>query len=53
MTNLLRRVALIIWDEVGMIKRQSVETLDRSLHDIMGFELLFDGKVMVFGGDFR
>jgi hypothetical protein len=31
MTNLLCRAALIIWDEVTMIKRQSVETLDRSL----------------------
>jgi ATP-dependent DNA helicase PIF1 len=27
----LRRVALIIWDEVAMTKRQSVEMLDRSL----------------------
>jgi hypothetical protein len=30
-TDLLRSVALIIWDEVAMTKRQSVETLDRSL----------------------
>jgi hypothetical protein len=52
-TDLLRRVALIIWDKVAMIKRQSVETLDRSLEDIMGCELPFGGKVMVFGGDFR
>jgi hypothetical protein len=36
-----------------MTKRQSVETLDRSLHDIMGCELPFGWKVMVFGGDFR
>jgi hypothetical protein len=53
MVNLLRRVALIIWDEVAMIKRQFVEMLDRSLQDIMGCELPFSGKVMVFGGDFR
>jgi hypothetical protein len=52
-TDLLRRVALIIWDKVAMTKRQSVETLDRSLQDIMGCELPFGGKVMVFGGDFR
>jgi hypothetical protein len=37
---------------VTMTKMQSVETLDRSLHDIMGCELPFGGKVMVFGGDF-
>jgi hypothetical protein len=30
-TNLLCRVALIIWDEVAMTKRQSIEMLDRSL----------------------
>jgi hypothetical protein len=53
MANLLRRAALIIWDKVDMTKRQSVETLDRSLQDIMGCELHFGGKVMVFGGDFR
>jgi ATP-dependent DNA helicase PIF1 len=53
MTDLLRRVALIIWDKVAMTKRQSVETLDRSLQDIMGCELPFGGKVMVFGGNFR
>jgi hypothetical protein len=53
MTDLLRRAALIIWDEVAMTKRQSVETLDRSLQNIMGCELSFGRKVMVFGGDFR
>jgi ATP-dependent DNA helicase PIF1 len=36
-----------------MTKRQSVETLDKSLQDIMGCELPFGGKVMVFGGEFR
>jgi hypothetical protein len=53
MTNLLRRVALIMWDEVAMTNRQSIETLDRSQQDVMGCELTFGGKVMVFGGDFR
>ena len=44
---------MIIWDEVAMTKRQCVETLDRSLQDIMECGLPFGGKVMVFGGDFR
>jgi DNA replication protein DnaC len=52
-TDLLRRAALIIWDEVAMTKRQSIETLDRSLQDIMGCELPFGRKMIVFGGDFR
>ena len=30
-----------------------METLDRSLRDITGYDLPFGGKVMVFGGDFR
>jgi ATP-dependent DNA helicase PIF1 len=51
--DLLHRLALIIWDEVAMTKRQSIETLDRSLQDVMGCELPFGGKVMVFGGDFK
>jgi hypothetical protein len=50
---LLYKVALIIWYEVAMTKRQSIETLDRSLQDIMGCELPFGGKVMMFGGNFR
>jgi hypothetical protein len=51
--NLLHQAVLIIWNEVAMTKRQSVKTFDRSLQDIMGCELPFSGKVMVFGGDFR
>ena len=49
----LRRASLIIWDEAAMTKRQCVETLDRSLQDIMERSLPFGGKVIVFGGDFR
>ena len=51
--ELLRQASLIIWDEVAMTKRQAVETLDRSLQDIMESRLPFGGKVVVFGGDFR
>ena len=51
--ELLRQASLSIWDEVAMTKRQAVETLDRSLQDIMESSLPFGGKVMVFGGDFR
>jgi ATP-dependent DNA helicase PIF1 len=51
--ELLRRASLIIWDEVAMTKRQTIETLDRSLQDIMGCGFPFGGKIVVFGGDFR
>ena len=37
-----------------MIKKQEVETLDNSMHDIMDRpDLSFGGKTVVFGGDFR
>jgi hypothetical protein len=36
-----------------MKKRQAIETLDRSLQDIMDCSDPFGGKVVVFGGDFR
>uniref|UniRef100_A0A453RUC7 ATP-dependent DNA helicase n=1 Tax=Aegilops tauschii subsp. strangulata TaxID=200361 RepID=A0A453RUC7_AEGTS len=51
--ELLKQASLIIWDEAAMTKRQAVETLDRSLQDIMECSLPFGGKVVVFGGDFR
>ena len=49
-TKLLRRVKLIIWDEAPMAKREAIETLDRTLKDIIYSWLLFHGKVIVFGG---
>ncbi|XP_024990556.1 uncharacterized protein LOC112524839 [Cynara cardunculus var. scolymus] len=36
-----------------MAKRQAVEVLDRTMHDITGVTLPFDGKIMVMEGDFR
>ena len=36
-----------------MTKRQAIGALDRSLRDIMGCDMPFGGKVMLFGGDFR
>jgi ATP-dependent DNA helicase PIF1 len=52
--ELLRKASLIIWDEASMTKRQAVEALDNSMHDIMGRpELPFGGKTIVFSGDFR
>ncbi|RCV30796.1 hypothetical protein SETIT_6G124500v2 [Setaria italica] len=52
-TELLRRASLIIWNEVAMTKRQAVEALDRTLHDVMDCPQPFGGEVMLFGGDFR
>ncbi|XP_021724310.1 ATP-dependent DNA helicase PIF1-like [Chenopodium quinoa] len=50
---LLRETTLIIWDEASMAKKENVESLDVLLRDICNPELLFGGKIVVFGGDFR
>ncbi|TVU07276.1 hypothetical protein EJB05_47325, partial [Eragrostis curvula] len=44
--ELLHSARLLIWDEVAMTKRQSIECLDRSLQDIMGCDEPFGGKIM-------
>ncbi|XP_020243523.1 uncharacterized protein LOC109821777 [Asparagus officinalis] len=36
-----------------MAKRFAIETVDRTLRDVMGDKRFFGGKVVVFGGDFR
>jgi len=53
LAELLRISSVIIWDEASMAKRQAIEALDRMLQDIMNCCLLFGGKVVIFGGDFR
>lgn len=57
--NLLQRAKLVIWDEASMMSKDHVETVDRSLRNIMGLidaqlnDIPFGGKLVVFGGDFR
>lgn len=50
---LLKHSAIIIWDEAPMTHRYQFEAVDRSLKDLMGSDLPFGGKIIVFGGDFR
>ena len=57
--QLVKQTDLIIWDEAPMTHKHAFEALDRSLKDVFGVhadessDLLFGGKVVVFGGDFR
>ncbi len=46
-------VSVFFWDEVSMVSCAIAETVDRSLRQLMGIDVLFGGKVMVFLGDFR
>ncbi|CAJ2673035.1 unnamed protein product [Trifolium pratense] len=55
--HLFQQTKLIIWDEAPMCHKYCFETLDRTLQDVMSVkgnsDLIFGGKVVVFGGDFR
>ncbi|GKE44255.1 DNA helicase, partial [Tanacetum coccineum] len=54
LANLLIEIDLIIWDEAPMNDRRYFEALDRTLRDLMNApEILFGGKTIVLGGDFR
>ncbi|KAL4564581.1 hypothetical protein LXL04_028645 [Taraxacum kok-saghyz] len=52
-SQLLRLAKIIICDESSMAHRQAVEAVDRSIQDITKLNLLFGGKIMILGGDFR
>lgn len=50
----IREADLIIWDEIVMCVRYSVEAVDRTLRAIMDAEdIPFGGKCVLFSGDFR
>ncbi|XP_061367498.1 uncharacterized protein LOC133310564 [Gastrolobium bilobum] len=57
--ELLSKTKLIIWDEAPMVHRLCFEALDRTLRDVLRIsdtscvDMLFGGKVVVLGGDFR
>ena len=53
LAELIRRTALIVWDEAPMAHRHHLEAFDRTLRDIAGSDEPFGGKVLVLGGDFR
>ncbi|GJV76911.1 DNA helicase [Tanacetum coccineum] len=54
LANLLIETYLIIWDEAPMNDRRCFEALDKTLRDLMNApEIVFGGKIVVFGGDFR
>jgi hypothetical protein len=52
-SELLRRTAVIFWDEVSMVSDDVVECVSRSFCRLMNDDRMFGGKVVVFLGDFR
>ena len=53
LADLLRRCALIVWNEAPMAHRHQLECLERTLRDPYDSACLFGGKVVLLGGDFR
>ncbi|XP_072066879.1 uncharacterized protein [Arachis hypogaea] len=53
LAKLIRQTTAIIWDEAPMANKELVQSLDRTLRDILANDMPFGGKVMVMGGDFR
>ncbi|KAG5597666.1 hypothetical protein H5410_038898 [Solanum commersonii] len=50
---LIRDAKLIVWDEASMAKAKTIEAFNLLLKDLMDTRMLFGGKVVVLGGDFR
>ncbi|CAN6580175.1 unnamed protein product [Malus baccata var. baccata] len=49
LAELIRKTSVVVWDEAPI----AFKTLDRMFKDIIGVDLPFEGKVMIFEGDFR
>lgn len=50
---MIKETTLIIRDEASLEKKENLESLDLLLRDLCDPNLLFGGKIVVFGGDFR
>ncbi|KAK4516578.1 Chitinase 2 [Mucor velutinosus] len=49
----IKRARLIIWVECSMIRKDLIETIDRTFKGVMKNSLPFGGRLIVFAGDFR
>ncbi|XP_056689474.1 uncharacterized protein [Spinacia oleracea] len=50
---LIHAMSLIIWDEASMARKENVESLDLLFRDLCDENMLFGGKLVIFGGDLR
>jgi hypothetical protein len=53
LAELIRMASLIIWDEAPMQHKHAFEAVDRTLRDLTGMDVVFGGKTVMLGGDFR
>lgn len=53
LAKLIQECKVIIFDEAPMAHKHLIEALDRTLRDIMDNSVIFGGKIVLMGGDFR
>ena len=53
LAEVLKRTALIVWDECTMTHKAAFESVDRTLRDLRNRGLLMGGVTVVLSGDFR
>lgn len=53
MAKVLKECKLIIWDEISMAHKKSIEALNQTLKDIHENNTLMGGVLVLFSGDFR
>ncbi|XP_050338247.1 uncharacterized protein LOC126764623 [Bactrocera neohumeralis] len=53
MAQVLKKCKLIIWDEITMAHKRSLEALDRTLRDLRNNNRCFGGVMILLSGDFR
>ncbi len=51
--HFVRQARIIVWDECSMIHRDTADTVERSLRDLMQDQRPFGGKIVVLMGDFK
>ncbi|KAA6373335.1 MAG: putative ATP-dependent DNA helicase PIF1 [Streblomastix strix] len=51
--KLLRSIDIIIWDEAPMASKYALDAINSVLQFVMGNKVLFGGKCLILGGDFR
>lgn len=49
----IKNIDIFIWDEGPMAPKYALELIDRTLRDLMNTNVLFGGKIIILGGDFR
>ena len=49
----LKETKLIVWDEVCMIRKEIIESVEFSIRDVCTSDMMFAGITGVFAGDFR